>query len=141
MTSLKKAIIIRYIYIALKPKKIKTKSYKYDHHFLLLILIYFNLFRKVFLTTIHVPQIDARCLLYLFHLSLVIFMLICLNGLKECGLDTKIIGIGYPLSEVGTGLEKKMTCSSPHHLIIWACYPGPETENTTLHQKLSPFNR
>ena len=59
MTSLKKAIILRYIYLTLKPKLIKIKTYQYEHHFLLLILIYFNLFRKLFLTKIHVPQIDS----------------------------------------------------------------------------------
>ena len=59
MTSLKKAINLRYIYLTLKPKIIKIEIYQYEHHFLLLILIYFNLFRKVFLTTIHVPKIDS----------------------------------------------------------------------------------
>ena len=59
MTSLKKAIILQYIYFTLKPTLIKIKTYQYELHFLLLILIYFNLFRKVFLTTIHVPQIES----------------------------------------------------------------------------------
>ena len=59
MTYLKNAINLRYIYLTLKPKLIKIKTYKYEHHFLLLILIYLNLFRKVFLTTIHVPQIES----------------------------------------------------------------------------------
>ena len=58
MTSLKEDITLRYIYLTLKPKLIKIKTYQYDHHFLLLILIYLNLFRKLFLTTIHVPKID-----------------------------------------------------------------------------------
>ena len=39
--------------------------------------------------------------------------------------------MGWPLSEVGTGWEQKMTCSSPHHLIIRACLPGPETGHYT----------
>ena len=59
MTSLKKAIILLYIYLTLKQKIIKAKTYQYDHHFLLLMLIYSNLFRKEFLNTIHVPQIDS----------------------------------------------------------------------------------
>ena len=58
MTSLKKSINLRYIYLNLKPKLIKTKTYQYEHHFLLIVLIYFNIFRKVFLTTTHVPQIE-----------------------------------------------------------------------------------
>ena len=41
-------------YLTLKPKT-RKKTYQYDHHVLLLILIYINLFRKVFLNTIHVP--------------------------------------------------------------------------------------
>ena len=41
----------------LKTKINKIETHEYEHHILLLILIYFNLFRKAFLTTIHVPQI------------------------------------------------------------------------------------
>ena len=52
---MKKAINLRYIYLTLKPKLIKIKTYQYEHHFLVLVLIYFNLFGKVFLTTMHVP--------------------------------------------------------------------------------------
>ena len=48
MTYLKKAINVRYIYLTLQPKMIKTKIYQYKHHFLLIILIYLNLFVKVF---------------------------------------------------------------------------------------------
>ena len=51
---MKNAISLQYIYLYLEPKLIIIKTYKYEHHFLLLILIYFNLFRKVFLTKIHV---------------------------------------------------------------------------------------
>ena len=54
---MKRAIILRYIYHTLKPK-LKTKTYQYEHHFLLLILVYFNLLGKVFLNKIYVPQID-----------------------------------------------------------------------------------
>ena len=58
MIYVKKAIILRYIYLTLKPKLIQIKTYQYKHHFLLLVLIYFNLFRKTFLTAIHVLQIE-----------------------------------------------------------------------------------
>ena len=58
-------------------------------------------------------------------------MLLRLVGLKEFGLGTQSLGMGWPLSEVGTGWEQKMTCSSPHHLIIRACLPGPETGHYT----------
>ena len=54
MTFLKKDINLRNIYLTLKPKLINIKTYQYEHQFLLLILIYFNLFRKVFLTKIYV---------------------------------------------------------------------------------------
>ena len=54
-----KAIILRYIYLTLKPKLIKFKIYQYEHHFLQLVFIYLNLFKKVFLTKINVPQIES----------------------------------------------------------------------------------
>ena len=66
------------------------------------------------------------------HSSLVIGMLLRLVGIKECGLGTWSLGLDRPLSEVGTGLDQQI-CSSPHHLIIRACLPGPETENTHTH--------
>ena len=59
-------------------------------------------------------------------------MLLRIVGLKECGLGTHSLGLDWPLTEVGTVLEQKI-CSSPHHLIIRACLPGPETENTHTH--------
>ena len=40
------------------PLGIKIEKYQYKHHFLLIIRIYFNLFRKVVLTTIHVQKIE-----------------------------------------------------------------------------------
>ena len=49
--------------------------------------------------------------------------------LKECGLGTQSLGLDWPLSEVGTRLEQKRTCYIPHHLIIWACHLGPDTEH------------
>ena len=60
-------------------------------------------------------------------------MIIHLVGLKECGLGTQSLGLGWPLSKFGTGLDQKRNCSSPHHLIVQACLSGSETENTTLH--------
>ena len=64
------------------------------------------------------------------HFPLVIGMLLRLAGLKECRLGTQCLGLDWPLSEVGTGLDQQI-CSIPHRLIIWACLPGPETENTS----------
>ena len=59
MTSLKKAIILRYIYLTLKQIILRIKTYEYEHHFLLLILINFNLFIRVFLSTKNVLQIES----------------------------------------------------------------------------------
>ena len=60
MTYLKKFINLQYIYLTLQPKLTKyIHIYQYTHHFLLLVLIYLNLCRKVFLSTIHVPQIES----------------------------------------------------------------------------------
>ena len=59
MMSLKKDIILRYIYLTLKPKINKNLKYQYEDYFIMLILIYFNLFRKGFLTKIPVTQIDS----------------------------------------------------------------------------------
>ena len=59
MKFLEKSIILQYIYLTLKPKLIRIKEYQYEHHFLMLNLIYFNLFRKGFYTKIHVPQIES----------------------------------------------------------------------------------
>ena len=84
----------------------------------------------------------ARFMFYLFHSSLLIGILLRLVGLKECGLGTQSLGLCWPLSEVGTGLEQKRTCYIPHHLTIWACITGPETDNTTqytLHSCLMKF--
>ena len=59
MTSQEKATILRYVYLTLKQKLTKIKTYEYEHHILLLILISFNLFKKLFLTKIHVLQIES----------------------------------------------------------------------------------
>ena len=53
MTSLEKAINLGYLYLTLTPPQKKT--YQYMHHFMLHVLVRFNLFRRVFLTPIHVP--------------------------------------------------------------------------------------
>ena len=58
MPSQKKAICTVYI-SELKTKINRIKTYEYEHHIPLLILIYFNLFSKVFLTKIHAPQIES----------------------------------------------------------------------------------
>ena len=50
---------------------------------------------------------------------------------KNAGWEPKCLGLDWPLSEVGTRLEQQI-CSSPDRLIIWACFPGPETENTHI---------
>ena len=44
-------------------------------------------------------------------------MLLRLVGLKECGLGTQSLGLGWPLSEVGTrvGAEEDLFQSSPPH--------------------------
>ena len=72
------------------------------------------------------PVVIAYASIHLFH---VIGMLLRLVGLKERMLGTQSLGLDWPLSKVGTGLEQNF-CSSPHRLIIRACLPGPETENT-----------
>ena len=55
----KKAILLWSIYHTLKPKLLKIQTFEYEHLIMMLILIHFNLFSKVFLTTVHVPQIDS----------------------------------------------------------------------------------
>ena len=72
-----------------------------------------------------------HCMFYFFHSSLVIGMLLCLVGHKECGLVTQCLGPGWPLSEARAGLDKKSTCTISQNLIIQVCLPGPETESTT----------
>ena len=54
MTSQEKAINLRYIFITFKPK-IYIKTHQYIHLFILHVMVFFNLFRRVFLTPIHVP--------------------------------------------------------------------------------------
>ena len=51
MTSLEKSINLGYLFLTLKPPQ---KTYQYLHHFLLHVLVCFNLFRRLFLTPIHV---------------------------------------------------------------------------------------
>ena len=57
MTSLEKAINLGYLFLTYKPGK---KTHQYMHLFLLHVLVYFNFFRKVFLTPIHVPYFDPQ---------------------------------------------------------------------------------
>ena len=79
----------------------------------------------------------ACCLLllpmYLFILPLSLAcMLLRFVRFQECGLGNQSLGLGWPLSEVGTGLEQQI-CSSPHRLISLACLPGTDTENKQQH--------
>ena len=55
-------------------------------------------------------------------------MLLCLVGIKDYGLCTQSLGLDWPLSEVGTGLEQQI-CLIPHRLIIWAYLPSLVTKN------------
>ena len=57
----------------------------------------------------------ARCLLYLYHSSLVIGMLLRLVGIKECALGTQSLGMVCPLSDVGTRVGALLSQSSPPH--------------------------
>ena len=69
--------------------------------------------------------------MYLFiHPLSLACLLLRLVRLKECGLVTQSLGLDWPLSEGGTGLEKQI-CSIPTRLVIQACLPGLETENTS----------
>ena len=57
----------------------------------------------------------ACCLMYSYHSSLVIGMMLCFVRLKYCGLDTRILGLGWPLSKVGTRVGALLFQSSPPH--------------------------
>ena len=59
----------------------------------------------------------ACCMLYSYHSYLVIGMLLCLVRLKEYVFDTQSLGLGWPLSEVGTrvGAEEDLFHPSPPH--------------------------
>ena len=59
MTSLKKSHYFTVHIYYFETKINKNQTYQYEHNFMLLVLIYFNLFRKVFSTQIHVPQIES----------------------------------------------------------------------------------
>ena len=67
-------------------------------------------------------------------------MLLRLVGIKEYGLGTQILGLNWPLSEVGTELEQQ-TCLSPHCLIIRSCLTAwrPRTNNNKT-SPVSQFN-
>ena len=53
---------------------------------------------------------------YSYHLSLVIVMLLHLVGLKEYGLGTWIIGLGWPLSDLGKPVGRLLFQSSQPHI-------------------------
>ena len=57
----------------------------------------------------------ALFLLYLYHSSLVVGILLCLVGLKECASGNRILGPVWPLSEVLTRVGTLLFQSSPPH--------------------------
>ena len=73
----------------------------------------------------------ARCLLYSHHLSLVIGMLLCLVGLKECWLGSRSLGLGWPLSKVGTQFGAILFQSSPPHNSGMPSWSGDREHYTT----------
>ena len=88
------------------------------------------------------PCLSFTCfLLYSYHSSLVIGILLSLVVLKECGLSTRSLGMGWPLSKVGTpvGVEEDLFQSSPTHKSGTPSWS--ETENTTLHNTLQQPRR
>ena len=58
MTSQEKAINLGYLFLTYNRKK--KKNHQYIHLFLLIVLVCFNFFIKVFLTPIHVPQMSPN---------------------------------------------------------------------------------
>ena len=86
---------------SLKTKINKIETYQYEQHILLLILICSNLFSKLFLTTIHVPQIEflltGNC-----NSHLLFFLVL---GWDNPGVKTPIMG------ERGCGSWLRMTQS------------------------------
>ena len=66
---------------------------------------------------------------YSYHSSLAIGTLLHLVGLKECGLGTQSLGMGWTMSDVGTrvGAEVYLFQSSPLPPVetIKAVYPAP----------------
>ena len=75
----------------------------------------------------------AHCVLYSYHFSLVIGMMLRLVGLKECGLGTHILVLGWPLSEVVTrfGAEEDLFQSSPPHKSGMPSWSGDREHYTT----------
>ena len=73
--------------------------------------------RKVIEISIILIYRCPPCMLYLYHFSLVIGVLLHLVGLKEHGLGTRSIGLGWPLSKVGNLVGRLLLQSSlPHNL-------------------------
>ena len=77
----------------------------------------------------------ACCLLYLYNSSLVIGILLRLVGIKECGLHTQSLGLGWPLAEVGTwvGSEEGLFHHSPPHTSGMPSRSEDREHYTTLH--------
>ena len=65
-------------------------------------------------------------MLYSYHSYLFIGMHIRLVGLKEYGLGTQILGLGWPLSEVRTqvGAEEDLLQYSPPHKSVMPSWSG-----------------
>ena len=77
----------------------------------------------------------ACCLLYSYHSSIVVGMLIRLILFKECWLGTQSLGLGWTLSKVGTrvGSEEDLLQSSPPHKSGMPSWSGDREHYTTLH--------
>ena len=75
----------------------------------------------------------ASSLLYLYHLSLVIGILLRLVRRKEYGLGAHSLGLDCPLSEVGTqvGAEEDLFQSSPSHKSGMPSGSGEQEHYTT----------
>ena len=79
-------------------------------------------------------------MLYSYHSSLVIGMLLRLVGLKECGLGTCIIGLGSPMSKIGTCIGALLFQSSPPHKLGIPSWSGDQEKYTTLHMESYKYN-
>ena len=85
------------------------------------------------------PCLSFACfLLYLYHSSLVSGMLICIVGLKEYGLVTQSLRLGWPLPEVVTqvGAEEDLFHPSPLHKLGMPSWSEGQEHYTTLHLPL-----
>ena len=77
----------------------------------------------------------ARCMLplpmYLFIRPLSLPCYSVSLGLNNAGWEPNCLGLDWPLSEVGTGLEQQIY-SGPHRLIFSKCLPVPKTEHIII---------